>query len=773
MRSLRFYGSWLTGAALAASLSGCLSDDRREPTVTDPALSPAATTAHLTRATDCEDLLARIQADAIVKLDLAAEQALSVFENDGIDGWAGAEDGTFDMGPAIPPTVGGMELDGTGTGGGETTSSNAGSSDPVSTGPTSVSETNTQVAGVDEADIVKTDGENIYLLHGSELFVLDSFPAASTAITAQVSLEGTPAEMFVRDGKAVVFSTVWDDGTLEAAGSTEPADIDDYGYYGGRSYTKITVVAVSTAELVTTRELYVEGSYLSSRLHGNAVRALVTDGFRSPQYYPNLEYWDAFGREYDEIELELQIDDWKKRMTRDIEATELADWIPEDREKSADAISAIAPSCANYYIPDPGMTDSGITSIVTLDLDDIDAAPRRAAILGGGSTVYSSKTSLILAHNDWRAQSLSISAEQTLLHQFALDGLETAYTASGMVPGHVHNQFSIDEADGVIRVATTGNSWSEGSQIGAFRDLRTVNTVFTYQATDNTLVKLGSTGEMAPEERITSTRFIGDRAYVVTFRQVDPLFVVDLSDPASPTVLGELKIPGFSEYMHPLGDDHLLTIGREGTDDGMILGLALQIFDVSDATNPVLRHIHTMPGSSQVGWDHKAFTYMAEFGLLAFPRTSYETGFSSTLEVFRVNIEDGFQPLASIEHADLIVESCNSGGTSFDESYYYCQPSTDVRRGLFIDDHVYSISYGGVMVHNLNDFDTTVASVVLPQAYLYDGYYDDVGMSLPPMGEGPDVMEPGVEEGPSEVDLSEPSIDGRAASDNGGEPAAM
>jgi len=237
-------------------------------------------------------------------------------------------------------------------------------------------------------------------------------------------------------------------------------------------------------------------------------------------------------------------------------------------------------------------------------------------------------------------------------------------------------------------------------------------------------------------EQIFSTRFVGDRAYVVTFRQRDPLMVVDTSDPEELTLLGELHIPGFSDYMHPIDGGHLLTIGRDADESGVQRGLLLQIFDVTDPTNPVLAHrfAYTQDGWSEANGNHKAFTFFQPRegspyeGLLAFPfvNYAYSTDFRSSLEVFDVSIAGGFTKLGSIDHTAL-VRQCfidqNGGVAPIEGDYfdpYYCG-NPEVRRGMFVtgnehDEYVYSISGGGMLVNQLPELTVPLASVPLPLA---------------------------------------------------------
>jgi hypothetical protein len=183
--------------------------------------------------------------------------------------------------------------------------------------------------------------------------------------------------------------------------------------------------------------------------------------------------------------------------------------------------------------------------------------------------------------------------------------------ASGAVPGRLLNQFAMSENNGDLRVATTTDGWNFGEQ--------SESSVYVLRPNGESLDVIGSVGGLGKTEQIRAVRFLGDTAYVVTFRQTDPLYVIDLSDPTNPALDGELKIPGYSAYLHPVGEGLLLGVGQDATDSGQTLGTQLSLFDVSDPTNPQL--IDTLPigGSSDVEWDHKAFLYWPEDGTIVLP----------------------------------------------------------------------------------------------------------------------------------------------------------
>ncbi|MCS6797755.1 MAG: beta-propeller domain-containing protein [Myxococcota bacterium] len=707
----RSFVAVLTSIPLLAVTAGCV-----QSTSDGGGFSPehpvGAASVALTRSRSCDDLVRLAQADALAHIEVATAQYLEWYAEYFDRGGGGGAD----AGAAAPAPADG-----------------AGSRDE---GPSTYSETNVQVEGVDEADIVKTDGRHIYALAGNRLHVLRSWPANETSLLASFDIEGYVHEMFVAEGRALVFSQTGDPrGPAEGdARCAVPGARDRWRCGWGAGFTKLTEIALdelSSPQLV--RELYVEGEYLSSRRHGDRVRAIITNwghffDWNLPSVWEYLypEPGSAFGGPpRSSTEARLRILAWRRHAIAYVRALrDVADWVPAAFERDGGLLRAVPPRCDGFYFPGPGMTDVGMTQIVGIELRS-DTPIARTGISGRALQVYANADTMLLAQPDysvafraWRDDA-DIYEDRTVLHRFRLeDGIETVYEASGVVPGVLVDQFAMDERDGVVRVATTQTRWRPwwedcGRSGCGWTEPETTNQVLTLRTAEpGALVVVGSTGPMAPGERVFSARFVGDRGYVVTFRRVDPLFVVDLSVAERPRVLGELKIPGFSTYMHPLGVDHLLTIGYEADEaSGRVLGLALQIFDVSVPTRPTLKHKHVFEregwSGSEAAWDHRAFTYYGHLNLLAFPYFAWNpewTGFRSSLEVFEVDVEEGLRPVGSINHSELLAGRCTPE--------YGCHPyEVMVRRGVFIEDYVYSLSEGGVLVHHVSDLGREVARV--------------------------------------------------------------
>jgi hypothetical protein len=727
------------------------------------------TNASLRRAQSCADLTQALRSDALSKMNRRIDAEIRGIR----EGWS------YYGGEGDTPTP--MMGPGGATPAGQT---NGASATPVH------SDTETQVKGVDEADIVKADGTSLYVLHGQKLFVVNAWPAQTLATAGSVDLEGQPLEMFVANGQAVVFSTVDGAPIYAAAGLAPRPEYDDSYSYGGPMYagggvamatpaggagypgggyvgyqnplTKVTVLALQGGSATVTRELYFEGSYLSSRRVDTKVRIVLEGGAHGPtlDYAPSVPSSSSssstvLGQPYQAPTDEAMILAWESLRAKNaaaIGATTYADWVPTAFTKDASGITATPTSCADFYVPSTGTTEFGMTQIEAIDLSAPSAAPRSSAIVGAVDTVYGDTTTMVLAGHayvdPWTTRQTfgtpptgaAVPVETlsyTHLHLFDLsaDPTQPLYAGSGTVPGDVKDQFSLDQHAGFVRVATTEQRSGPSVASGTPNE---VSHVYVLANHEGRLGIQGDAGEIAPGEQLYAVRFVGDMGYVVTWHVTDPLFVVDVSDASHPTVLGQVQIPGFSEYMHPLDATHLLTIGRETdmtghqhTSAGYWYGIAVQIFDVTNPLGPALVQKYVYDGgeyaTSEATQNHKAFTYFDDRQLLAFPYvrevgygTSPTQGPSSTLEVFHVDVAAGIQKLGSVDHTSLL-------GTLPDGTYGYCGGYFDgaVRRGVFFDAGagctgscdtvVYSISYGGVLANAVTNLTTPIATLALPK----------------------------------------------------------
>ncbi len=585
--------------------------------------------------------------------------------------------------------------------------------------PRDHTDTNVQVPGIDEPDVVETDGTRIYLLHENALLILEAFPPAATRLAETVALEGYPLGMFVDGGRALVLSQVYDSGELGGSDGCATIDAPFPGIelvdppIGGvvppfrpscpAAFVKLTLLDLTAAPARIARELYVEGQYVGARRSGERVRAIVQRDWGLPPGVP--EPWQFLvspAPPSSEAEFRARVDEWQQQALAALEAGTIGDWLPRRRERRAGALVDRPLACERAYVTDAAVAEHGTTVLVGLDIASDDAPLTDALLMGRASAVYANAETLVLAEPEWEQATMEGVGVRTALHVFALpaDSLATVYRGSGFVPGTVLSQFALDAKDDVLRVATTFTR----------ETLETVTRLSTARVQDGKLVVIGSTVEMASNERLVGVRYLGDRAYLVTFRRIDPLFVIDLHDPAHPTLLGEVELPGFSEYLHPLGDRHLLTIGQAGAPSGELLGAALRIFDVSDPSAPRLTAEHLLPndGWTRAASDHLAFTFDARLGLLALP---FDHGFQSraTLMLVAVDPEEGFTPRGEIEHGGESIVPCLP---PFEAEG--CPVYRSMLRGLFIEDTVYSISTAELRAHALADLATPLATVELP-----------------------------------------------------------
>jgi hypothetical protein len=388
-------------------------------------------------------------------------------------------------------------------------------------------------------------------------------------------------------------------------------------------------------------------------------------------------------------------------------------WFPSIREKGVEK-----PLCGGLLKTAIG-DGQAFTTVVSFDLRDDQAAPVTATLESRPGAVFASQSALYVSvvHGRRAARGAWYSFypyvdEVSEIHKFRIgeSPRETRYLGSGVVPGHVLNQFAMDEWSGYLRVATTR---------GRVPDPRVESAVSILAPGEgDNLVRVGAVERIAPGEDIRAVRFDDDRGYVVTFKKTDPLFVVDLYQPAAPAILGELKIPGFSTYLHRIDPDHLLSIGFDADDHGSFAyfdGVILQLFDVTTPTEPRLVHkekIGTRGSSSEAVTDHLAFNYFADKGLLAVPMTICEGGgdgrfgdslaFSGLL-VYDVSVERGFHRLGGVDHGTRGA-SCGA---------WWSNASSAVKRSVFLDDLVYSIASDRLKVQELAHLGTDVADISL------------------------------------------------------------
>ena len=574
------------------------------------------------------------------------------------------------------------------------------------------SSTNIQVSGVDEANVSLTDGSYIYTATDDELLVIDA-NLASLAVVSRTPVDGYGKVLYLHGNRVTVLSQVTEFPNLVidpvAVGSNPtvtayaglpqaaaplgaPDVVSSSAFTPGimlpwqppKQYVLVTVLDVADRSAPTVVEqTKVDGVLAASRSVGDKVYLVVE----------NKPYGDV---------MPLPMPFWRGGGAVAVASSAVAGSAvagsavagygagglgglesPEELRgriatANLDSILPVASFTANGVVVTQPLVEPGsiylpvrgggtdLMSIVSLT--PTDATPgidHSVSTLGLAGTVYASLDSFIIASTDhgiwW-----GMSEGATTLHEFSLAG-EMPHVAAGTVPGRVLDQFAIDaHADGTVRIVT---------QTGWGREAST--NLYVLEAANGVFGTIGSVGGIAPGETAMSARFVGDTAYVVTFEQVDPLFVIDLADPKRPTIVGELVIPGFSSYLHPLGGTHLVGIGRSAD----LTGVKLSLFDVSVPSTPSeTSFVEIGGGTGGYAWslaegDHHAFSYFPGRRILAIPVSSWTWDVSSetasgwdALVLYEVDLAEGFTELARIEHGSTVTRSLRIGDRLFSMS---------------------------------------------------------------------------------------------------------
>lgn len=530
------------------------------------------------------------------------------------------------------------------------------------------SSTNNQVEGVDEADLVKTDGSYIFSINDSKVLITDAKDPDNLIAAAELLLE---PEMYARQ--------------LFLSGDTLVVMGSQYGLApmeGNLDKEMTAPISMTSVFLYDISDPYSPQFLRKVGTEGDLNGARLTDGIL---YYVSNVYPNIWMMEEEEVELRPRIFDSNNGRTFST--------LPYDR------ISIL-----------PGTMEGSYSIVSAIDLESPEQNELvTEGFLGGSEQLYMTKESLYLTaaayvpmgerETDGNA-SMDIWIPQlanTEIFKFALNGTEVSFVASNEVKGALLNQFSMDEYNGYFRIATTeGLAWDETTP--------SKNHLFIL---DGGMEQVGSVEDLAKGERIYSARFLGDKAYMVTFKETDPLFVIDVAVPSAPAVLGELKIPGFSNYLHPLGDDHLIGFGsdtklvssKEGDARVVTGGMKISLFDVSDFENPIERDTEIIGGqgtTSALQYDHKALFTHQERDLFGFPVALYRETNGEYIEfegegamIFTITPE-GIE-----QTANLIKES----------SAQYEDWSTSVQRLIYIGDTLFTIANSEIKSYDLTTFE--------------------------------------------------------------------
>ncbi len=530
--------------------------------------------------------------------------------------------------------------------------------------------TNVQEEGVDEPDLVKTNGRTLFVVSDGRVSSLDVRSRRPKLLDSLPLASGFAHELLLHGGQLLVLSQ----------GSPTPIPVD-----GGiairapwpyPSRTVLTEVDVTDpARMRVARTLELDGGYLTARMVGAAVRVVL-----SSPVGVDLPFVRPGGSGAPDA---AQATERNRQVVRSAGARR---WLPGYTLRGAAGrvvASGRVVQCRNIRRP-PSFAGLGLVTVLTLDLgrglDPVDSD----SIVSGGRVVYASRSSLYVATERYDspvAAGPRATGTTTAIHRFDISSpTQTVYRASGSVPGVLLSQWSLSEWNGVLRVASTDLPiWSGGPGT----DSETVVTTLASRA--GALVPLGRVGGLGKGERVYAVRFIGDTGYVVTFRQVDPLYVLDLTTPSRPAVRGELKIRGYSAYLHPLGGGLLLGVGQDATDEGRVVGAQASVFDVSDPRSPKRLDAFSLgKGWSEAEQDHHAFLWWPRSRLAVLPLQAYgDTPFVGALGL-RIRPTGGVAEIGRVAHP-------GPSGVAPTGS-----PGTPIRRSVVVGDVLYTVSAAGV-----------------------------------------------------------------------------
>lgn len=610
------------------------------------------------------------------------------------------------------------------------------------------STTNIQVAGVDEADIIKTDGDYIYSVNNNIVSIIKAQPALESALISSIKLEGQGQSLYLKDDKLVVFgfdqSATVDTKMMfrpnsylflnfyDISDRTNPRLLKNFKFEG--SYNASRLIDQRLYLITTNYNFYPAGDFILPKVFADG--QLISSESNSANYnYPDVYYVDTASAYNVSTIISLSLDDLTEPLISQVymmPAGEnvyvsagnlyltytkyLSDYqlrMSVARELMFDKLSASDQKKINMI----SEIDSTILS------DDEKAGKINQIIDNHFARLSETDREPLLKQLDEafqeRYQAIYKELEKTVIHKIGLDNGALTYKGSAEVSGRVLNQFSMDENKGYFRVATTrSQSWimplAASFRVVTSQENQGQESYNNVYALDDQLSLVGVLENLAPGERIYSVRFMGDRAYVVTFKQTDPLFVIDLKDPSQLNVAGQLKIPGFSSYLHPYKENMLIGVGKEVIDNGSqgidIKGLKLSLFDVTSPAEP--KEIANLAiggrgSDTPVLFDHKAFLLIPDKDLLAIPMSltkadsvDYSLEFQG-LGIFKIE-PDKFSELGRVYHPAKV----ESGAINYSEA---------ISRSLYIGDYLYSLSSAMIGINQLSDL-KNFQSINLPSA---------------------------------------------------------
>ncbi|TBL81273.1 beta-propeller domain-containing protein [Paenibacillus thalictri] len=589
--------------------------------------------------------------------------------------------------------------------------------------PGDYSKTNVQVEGVDEADVIKTDGNYIYQVNRNRILVVEANPPGNMKVVSTLQFDNRemiPSELYVDGSHLIVIGSAVTSPPIAAVPAASDAPQSDSKVktsetmikivpprFARKTMTKAVVYDLSDkTQLTKVREIELEGNYVTSRKVGSSFYLVAN------KYMNRYQILNA-------------------KPAADGSTASITD-TPTYRDSLAgDSYISVGLEDVRYF---PKSAESNYLIVAGVNLDQPDQKLSVQTYLGAGDNVYASTSNLYVTMQKYeRVPAVTNSSDASglttdsvtlttntasAIYKFALDQGSIRYTAQGTVPGRVLNQYSMDETNGYFRIATTsGEEWRRD-------EFTSQNNMYVL---NDKLETAGKIENIAPGERIYSVRFMGSRAYMVTFRTVDPLFVIDLKDAAAPKILGQLKIPGYSDYLHPYDENHIIGFGKDtveikndfngsgGAPATMAYyqGMKLAMFDVTDVTQPTELFKETIGDrgtDSPLLHNPKALLFSKEKGLLAFPVSVSEIPDKSAnpdpkemlkygqfafqgAYVYHIDLTGGFQLRGKITH--LTSDELAKAGSWYNGDH-------SIERLLYIGDNLYTASKGMLKASDLN-----------------------------------------------------------------------
>ena len=539
------------------------------------------------------------------------------------------------------------------------------------------STTNVQVAGVDEADIVKNDGRFIYAVSGGSVIIAQAYPPQEARVLARIELQrASEVNLFINGDRLVVIGTTY-------PGETPKPYTDIMPPRGNLTFVRVYDIS-NREKPALVRNIQYEGTYSTARMIGNNIHIVLAT-------YPSYVLYQK-------------------------KDPGIPDILPRYSDTGGeDAAFKPIGDYSDIETVDPKQFTSFL-SVLSFSVAGGDESLNKRVIAGYSDNVYASTENIYVASSEYAYYGFTGGGngaqDKTTVYKFKLDGPKTAFVGSADVPGTVLNQFSMDESGGYFRIATT---------VGHVSREESTSTNNVYVLSPDLKVS-GRLEGLAPGEKIYSARFLGNRAYLVTFKKVDPFFVLDLADPANPRVLGALKIPGFSDYLHPYDENHVIGVGKntveanpeEGGNFAWYQGMKVAMFDVTDVANPKEMYkveIGDRGTDSYALNDHKAFLFDRDRNLLVLPvllaeltpeqkaspqkqANDYGSYTYQGAYVYDVSLAGGIVLKGRITHIDNPAELSDHG-------YYYYDSSSAVQRSLYIGNSLYTVSGSKVKINDL------------------------------------------------------------------------